>query len=113
MRRRSSSNGSPRVTLGTIQIIDALLVDAPGGTDWYLLELCRQTHLSSGTVARTLNSLVDRGWLSSYWEDRFEARCQGRPRRRFYRLTPVGEREAKEIIRRKLPSVWNWRVEPR
>lgn len=94
-----------------MQILDALLTHPPGGTDWYALNLCRRTHLGPGTVDGILKRLEGRGWLSAYWEDEYEARCQGRHRRRFYRLTDLGEREARETMRRKLPLMWSWRGE--
>ncbi|TMC03169.1 MAG: PadR family transcriptional regulator [Chloroflexi bacterium] len=108
---RTSTKQSLRITLQTMQLLDALLSDPPGGTDWYMLNLCRRTQLGSGTVNRILTRLVAGGWLAWYWEDEYTAHCQGHPRRRFYRFTDLGEQRAKESIRRKLPAMWAWRTE--
>jgi PadR family transcriptional regulator, regulatory protein PadR len=111
--RTSSTKKFPRIGLATVQILDSLLSDAPGDTDWYMLNVCRRTGLGSGTVSRILTRLVDVGWLAWYWEDRMAASCQGHPRRKFYRLTDIGVREAKEVIRSKVPAMWVWRSESR
>lgn len=45
-----------------------------------------------GTLYKALERLEQRGCLASRWEDPNRAAEDGRPRRRFYRLTIVGER---------------------
>lgn len=44
-----------------------------------------------GTLYKALERLEQRGYLASRWEDPNRAAEDGRPRRRFYRLTIVGE----------------------
>jgi DNA-binding PadR family transcriptional regulator len=44
-----------------------------------------------GTLYKALERLEQRGYLDSRWEDPHAAAEDGRPRRRFYRLTVVGE----------------------
>lgn len=44
-----------------------------------------------GTLYKALARLERDGFLASRWEDPNEAAADGRPRRRFYRLTPEGE----------------------
>lgn len=44
-----------------------------------------------GTLYKALERLEQRGYLASRWEDPNRAAEAGRPRRRFYRLTIVGE----------------------
>lgn len=44
-----------------------------------------------GTLYKALERLEQRGYLDSRWEDPNRAAEDGRPRRRFYRLTIVGE----------------------
>ncbi len=45
-----------------------------------------------GTLYKALERLERLGYLESRWEDPLVAAADGRPRRRFYRLTIVGER---------------------
>jgi DNA-binding PadR family transcriptional regulator len=53
-------------------------------------EMSKATKVGSGTLYPMLARLEAAGWLTSEWEviDPTEA---GRPRRRFYRLTAVGQ----------------------
>lgn len=44
-----------------------------------------------GALYKALERLEQRGYLASRWEDPNRAFGDGRPRRRFYRLTIVGE----------------------
>ena len=44
-----------------------------------------------GTLYKALDRLERAGYLSSRWEDPLVAADEGRPRRRFYRLTSSGE----------------------
>ena len=44
-----------------------------------------------GTLYKGLDRLERAGYLSSRWEDPLIAAREGRPRRRFYRLTMAGE----------------------
>jgi DNA-binding PadR family transcriptional regulator len=45
-----------------------------------------------GTLYKALERLEQRGYLESRWEDPVAAADQRRPRRRFYRVTALGER---------------------
>ena len=44
-----------------------------------------------GTLYRALHRLEQAGFLESFWEDPRLALEQGRPNRRFYRVTAAGE----------------------
>jgi len=99
--------GPVRVTVPVLQVIDLLLAE-PDRDDWFALEICRQTGLGSGTVAQILFRLQDWGWVSSRWEDATEAHRQGRPRRRFYRLTGQGAAAARQVLRRRFPGIARW-----
>ncbi len=57
--------------------------------DVYGLEICGATGLPSGTVHPILARFEALGWLTSSWEEA-DPRAQGRPRRRYYRLTADG-----------------------
>lgn len=58
--------------------------------DAYGLDLVGRTGLSSGTVYPVLGRLRRRGWVEGVWEDQAVADREGRPRRKYYRLTPRG-----------------------
>jgi PadR family transcriptional regulator, regulatory protein PadR len=51
--------------------------------------LARLAELAPGTVQPILARLESQGWVRSRWEDR-DPHEAGRPRRRYYRLTPDG-----------------------
>jgi len=44
-----------------------------------------------GTLYKALDRLANTGILVSRWEDPHLAAAEGRPRRRFYQVTPIGE----------------------
>ena len=56
----------------------------------YGLDIIAHTGLSSGTVYPTLGRMRRSGYLESRWEDQRRADGEGRPRRRYYQLTPEG-----------------------
>ena len=60
-------------------------------------EVSKATKVGSGTLYPMLARLEVAGWLSSEWEviDPSEA---GRPRRRFYQLTAVGQNKSREAL---------------
>ena len=70
--------------------------------DTYGLDLVERTGLSSGTVYPILGRLRRRGWIDGVWEDQATADAEGRPRRKYYRLTGEGrailERELAHVI---------------
>lgn len=64
------------------------------------LDVMDATGLPSGTVYPTLARMEDRGIVESEWEDEATAKQDGRPRRRYYRLTPEGATALAEAIAR-------------
>jgi DNA-binding PadR family transcriptional regulator len=50
-----------------------------------------------GTLYKALDRLERGGFLASRWEDPLVAAAEGRPRRRFYRVTTVGESTLEDI----------------
>ena len=57
----------------------------------YGLEVMDATGLSSGTVYPALRRLEAEGLVSGDWEQAEGAHREGRPARRYYRITPKGE----------------------
>ena len=49
----------------------------------------RDTGLASGTLYPILVRLERAGWVEAQWED-IDPTVEGRPSRRYYRLTPLG-----------------------
>ena len=66
----------------------------------YGFDLMDATGLPDGTVYPLLRRLERRGVLTADWEDEEEARAEGRPPRRYYRLTPLGEASLDEVEER-------------
>jgi DNA-binding PadR family transcriptional regulator len=56
----------------------------------YGFDVIDQTGLPSGTVYPALSRLERDGFVKSAWEDEQQAHADGRPARRYYRLTAPG-----------------------
>jgi DNA-binding PadR family transcriptional regulator len=56
----------------------------------YGLDIVAHTGLPSGTVYPTLGRLKRSALIRSRWEDQRNADREGRPRRRYYQLSPEG-----------------------
>jgi DNA-binding PadR family transcriptional regulator len=77
----------------------AVLLAIRGGHR-YGFDIMDATGLPDGTVYPLLRRLERRGVLTAAWEDEAAARAEGRPPRRYYALTPVGEASLQEIAER-------------
>jgi DNA-binding PadR family transcriptional regulator len=77
-----------RVLLGRGTDVDRRAVVLADGI--YGLELTRQTGLPNGTLFPVLERLVRYEWVERYWERDESAEAEGRPRRRYYRITKKG-----------------------
>jgi DNA-binding PadR family transcriptional regulator len=66
----------------------------------YGLQICAEAGLPSGTIHPILARLEGLGWLESDWEDSASAHGEGRPRRRYYRLTTDGAERARLALSR-------------
>ncbi|MDP4509192.1 PadR family transcriptional regulator [Nonomuraea turcica] len=91
------SNG-PRMTMPTQAVLRALLNDP--ARERYGLELCEQAEMPSGTLYPILARLEQIGWVESRWEDPETHVAEGRPRRRYYRITAHGAEQARDAIAR-------------
>jgi PadR family transcriptional regulator len=96
----------PRMTLQTQLVLRALLADP--AAERYGLQLCEETGLPSGTIYPIVARLEQLGWVESNWEDPATHVSQGRPRRRYYRLTDDGAEHARVALAR----VWRPRRQP-
>lgn len=89
---------SPRMTLQTQLVLRAMLAEP--ASEHYGLQLCEETGLPSGTVYPIVARLEQLGWVTSSWEDPLKHITEGRPRRRYYRLTEEGAEQARDALAR-------------
>jgi PadR family transcriptional regulator PadR len=87
----------PRMTLPTQLVLRALLVEPT--REMYGLQIGQAAELPSGTVHPILARLEGCGWLESRWEDIDPAK-EGRPRRRYYRLSAEGAESSRTALAR-------------
>lgn len=66
----------------------------------YGFEIMDASGLPDGTVYPALRRLEAAGLLDSSWEDEEVALGEGRPARRYYRLTPQGEASLAQALER-------------
>jgi PadR family transcriptional regulator, regulatory protein PadR len=84
-----------RVTPATVKVLQALLSDPTA--QHYGYELMRATKVKSGSLYPILERLEYAGWLESRWE-KVDERQEGRPSRRYYMLTALGQRRAGRAV---------------
>lgn len=100
----------PRMTLPTQLVLRALIADPT--REMYGLEIGRLAELPSGTIHPILARLEGCGWLESRWEE-VDPKQEGRPRRRYYRLTPDGiVYAARALDRVRIPVPLQQRLNP-
>lgn len=87
----------PRMTLSTQRVLKVLLAEA--SEELYGLQIADTARLPTGTVHPILARLERHGWLESRWED-IDPRSEGRPARRYYRLTGAGVEQARDALAR-------------
>ena len=79
---------------------DTLILSALSAGSRYGLEVMDRTGLSSGTVYPALRRMESAGLVEGDWEEDEQAHGAGRPARRYYRLTPAGEKALAEAVAR-------------
>lgn len=89
------NRSGPRMTLATQHVLRAMLEDPTH--EMYGSQLCTAAGLPSGTIHPILARLEGHGWVESRWEDE-DPHEQGRPRRRYYKLTPDGAERARVTL---------------
>jgi DNA-binding PadR family transcriptional regulator len=90
------------MTLPTLLVLRALTEDPT--KERYGLELGAASGLPSGTIHPILMRLERFGLVESHWEDQVDPHEVGRPRRRYYRLTPDGAELARDALARSYAS---------
>ncbi|NKE55386.1 PadR family transcriptional regulator [Lentzea sp. PSKA42] len=64
----------------------------------YGLELSKITGLPNGTLFPALERLRQAGWVERYWEQDEVAEAEGRPRRRYFKLSEKGAQEVPHAL---------------
>lgn len=73
-----------------LSITAVCVLQAVAGGYQYGFDIIDQTGLPSGTVYPALGRLERDGLVKSAWENEHEAHAEGRPARRYYKLTAAG-----------------------
>ncbi len=84
-----------RMTTPRVLALQAFLAEP--ARERYGLDLASQAGLEPGTVYPILVAFEGVGWLTSRDEE-IDASAEGRPRRRYYRLTAEGVTAAREAV---------------
>ena len=82
-----------RLSISAVSVLQAIANGHEFGFD-----VIDQTGLPSGTVYPALSRLERDGFLRSAWESDAKAHADGRPARRYYRLTAAGVRALNEAV---------------
>lgn len=102
----------PRMTLQVQLVLNEMLSEP--AEQRYGLDLCEATGLPSGTIYPIMARLERIQWVESDWEDPDAHIAQGRPRRRYYRLTREGAEAAAEALqniqRSRKSAARAWRI---
>ena len=93
-------------SLAAVTILQALAAGARYGFD-----VIDRTGLPSGTVYPALSRFERDGYVRSAWEDLETAHSEGRPPRRYYRLTAQGRRVL-DSVRGRLRAIDQLMAEP-
>src|SRR5689334_20709118 len=84
-----------RISHQRLKVLARLL--EPVGAELAGADIMRLTGLASGSLYPILYALEDGGLVESRWEKE-EPQALGRPRRRLYKLTALGERTARSAF---------------
>lgn len=84
-----------RLTQPTLKVLRFLLEKPREGRSG--ADVSKATNVGSGTLYPMLSRLESAGWLKSEWEV-IDPREAGRPRRRFYTLTGLGQNKARAAL---------------
>jgi len=92
---RAMADQDVRLTQPTLKVLRFLLEKPREGRSG--AEMSKATRVGSGTLYPMLARLEAAGWLTSEWEA-IDPREAGRPRRRFYKLTALGQNNARAAL---------------
>ena len=99
--------GRTNLSFGSVSILHAI-----AGGSRFGFDIMAATGLTSGTVYPALDRLEQLGFLRSHWEDEADAHAEGRPARRYFRLTAPGARALEAALER-FRALKPVRIDPR
>ena len=82
-----------KISITTVSVLQAI-----ANGHQYGFDVIDQTGLPSGTVYPALSRLERDGFVKSAWEDEHGAHTEGRPARRYYKLTAPGVKALAEAV---------------
>ena len=82
-----------RLSVSAVRVLQAITSGFEYGFD-----IIDHTGLPSGTVYPALSRLERDGYVRSAWEDERRAHEEGRPARRYYRITAPGARALDDAV---------------
>jgi PadR family transcriptional regulator, regulatory protein PadR len=91
-----------RVTGPLLDVLEVFLAAFATDDELHGWAIMKATKRSGPTVYGVLDRLEDSGWITGRWETQNPE--PSKPRRRFYRLTPVGERAARQLLMERRPK---------
>jgi PadR family transcriptional regulator PadR len=100
----------PRITKAFLDVLEVLVQAAEEKTEIHGWAIKKSTGLSGATTYKMFDRLEDAGWITGRWETSPDP---ARPPRRYYRLTPTGEAEARAVLAERRPHVWRRVRHPR
>ena len=106
----SKKQPGPRMTIPVQLVLRALLAEPT--REMYGLQICEAAGLPSGTTHPILARFEGLGWLESRWENAVPQE-EGRPRRRYYRLTEDGAERARIALAQATTSITTLGLRPR
>jgi DNA-binding PadR family transcriptional regulator len=98
-----------RMTDPIRRVLVVLLEDPTG--QHYGYEVHKRSGTTGASAKRILDRLVEHGWVTDEWEE-IDQVAEGRPRRRYFRLTPDGISMAKATLANSPSTVPSWRPDP-
>jgi DNA-binding PadR family transcriptional regulator len=98
------------MTIPVQLVLQALLAEP--AQEMYGLQICTAAGLPSGTIHPILGRFEGMGWLESRWEDAIPQE-EGRPKRRYYKLTEDGAARARIALAQATTSVTALGLRPR
>lgn len=97
MVRGNPDEPTLRMTQATLAVLRVLSENLT--QEMYGLQISAAAGLPSGTIHPILARLENAGWLEAAWED-IDPVKQGRPRRRYYKLSSAGAARARHALTR-------------
>ena len=83
------------LSASTVKVLQTFLEDP--ATDHYGYQIMKTTRLKSGSLYPILRRLEADGWLTVH-DEKIDEKAEGRPARRIYRLTALGQQAGRSAV---------------